>query len=69
MEILYENLLDLTLPMVIMWVIGGVLIYLAIAKDMEPHCCCPLALAPSWSTCPTPAPSPRSWTAWRNTAH
>ena len=69
MEILYENLLDLTLPMVIMWVIGGVLIYLAIAKDMEPTLLLPLALALSWSTCPTPAPSPRSWTAWRSTAH
>ena len=42
MEILYENLLDLTLPMVIMWVIGGVLIYLAIAKDMEPTLLLPI---------------------------
>ena len=42
MEILYENLFDLTLPMVIMWVIGGVLIYLAIAKDMEPTLLLPI---------------------------
>ena len=42
MEILYENLLDLTLPMVIMWAIGGVLIYLAIAKDMEPTLLLPI---------------------------
>ena len=36
MEILYENFADLTIQMVIMWAIGGLLIYLAIAKDMEP---------------------------------
>ncbi len=31
-----------TLPMLIMWVIGGVLIYLAIAKDMEPTLLLPM---------------------------
>ncbi len=42
MEVLYENLLTLTWPQVIMWVIGGVLIYLAIAKEMEPSLLLPM---------------------------
>lgn len=42
MEILYENLLQVTLPHVIMWIIGGVLIYLAIKKNMEPTLLLPL---------------------------
>ena len=36
MEVLYLNLMNLQLNQVIMWVIGGTLIYLAIAKEMEP---------------------------------
>ena len=35
-EFLFGNLLDLTWQHVVMWCIGGLLIYLAIAKDMEP---------------------------------
>ncbi len=42
MEVLYENLLTITFPQVIMWVIGGVLIYLAIAKEMEPSLLLPM---------------------------
>ncbi len=42
MEVLYENLLTLSWPQVIMWVIGGVLIYLAIAKEMEPSLLLPM---------------------------
>ena len=42
MEILYENFADLTIQMVIMWAIGGLLIYLAIAKDMEPTLLLPI---------------------------
>ena len=30
MEILYENLLDIQWQMIVMWIIGGLLIYLAI---------------------------------------
>ena len=48
MEILYQNLLNITWQQVVMWVIGGVLIYLAIKKDMEPACCCQLALGLFW---------------------
>ena len=36
MEFLYGNLLQLDVRMIIMWAIGGLLIYLAIKKDMEP---------------------------------
>ena len=42
MEILYENLLNITWQHVVMWLIGGILIYLAIAKDMEPTLLLPL---------------------------
>lgn len=42
MEFIYENLLNLHWNQIIMWVIGGVLIYLAIKKDMEPTLLLPL---------------------------
>ena len=42
MELLYENILQVTLPQVIMWGIGAILIYLAIAKDMEPTLLLPM---------------------------
>ncbi len=42
MEVLYENLLTLTWPQVIMWIIGGVLVYLAISKNMEPTLLLPM---------------------------
>lgn len=42
MEALFGNLLNIDLKMVIMWIIGGVLIYLAIKKDMEPTLLLPL---------------------------
>ena len=42
MEVLLQNFQYITLPMVIMWCIGGVLIYLAIAKEMEPTLLLPM---------------------------
>jgi len=42
MSFLYENLLQLSWQQVTMWVIGGILIYLAIAKDMEPSLLLPI---------------------------
>ena len=46
MEILYENLLllgqDGNWKMIVMWAIGGILIYLAIAKKMEPTLLLPM---------------------------
>ena len=42
MEVLYETLLLLGWKQVIMWVIGGVLIYLAISKEMEPTLLLPM---------------------------
>ena len=42
MEILYSNLLALSWQQTVMWVIGGVLIYLAIKKDMEPTLLLPI---------------------------
>ena len=42
MEVLYQNLLTVELGQVIMWLIGGVLIYLAITKQMEPTLLLPM---------------------------
>ncbi|MBQ9082951.1 MAG: sodium ion-translocating decarboxylase subunit beta, partial [Clostridia bacterium] len=42
MEALYANLANLTPGQVVMWIIGGVLIYLAIKKDMEPTLLLPM---------------------------
>ena len=39
---LFGNLLNLDVKMVIMWIIGGILIYLAIAKEMEPSLLLPM---------------------------
>ena len=42
MEILYENMLNITWQQGVMWIIGGLLIYLAIAKEMEPTLLLPM---------------------------
>ena len=42
MEVLIQNFSNITLPMVVMWVIGAVLIYLAISKEMEPTLLLPM---------------------------
>ena len=42
MEVLFENFSDITWQQVVMWLIGGLLIYLAIAKDMEPTLLLPM---------------------------
>ena len=42
MDVLFGNLANLTWQQVVMWVIGGVLIYLAIAKEMEPSLLLPM---------------------------
>ncbi len=42
MEVIFENLGNLQWQQVVMWVIGGILIYLAIKKDMEPTLLLPL---------------------------
>lgn len=42
MEILYENFANITWQHVVMWVIGGLLIFLAIKKDMEPTLLLPI---------------------------
>ncbi len=42
MEALFENVLNLQWQQVVMWLIGGMLIYLAIRKDMEPTLLLPM---------------------------
>ena len=42
MEALYQNLLTIEVNQIVMWAIGGLLIYLAIAKEMEPTLLLPM---------------------------
>ena len=42
MDFLYTGIAGITWQMLVMWVIGGLLIYLAIAKDMEPTLLLPM---------------------------
>ena len=42
MEVLIQNFSYITWQMIVMWAIGGVLIYLAIAKEMEPTLLLPM---------------------------
>ena len=42
MEILIQNFANIELAHVVMWIIGGILIYLAIAKEMEPTLLLPM---------------------------
>lgn len=42
MSFLYEGLLAITWQQLVMWLIGGVLIYLAVKKDMEPSLLLPI---------------------------
>ena len=42
MEVLYQNLLNLDWKMLVMWAVGGILIWLAIKKDMEPTLLLPM---------------------------
>lgn len=42
MEILYENILQIQWQQIVMWIIGAILIYLAIKKDMEPTLLLPM---------------------------
>ena len=42
MEVLLQNFSYITIPMIVMWCIGGVLIYLAIVKEMEPTLLLPM---------------------------
>ena len=42
MEVLIQNFADITWQQMVMWLIGGILIYLAIAKEMEPTLLLPM---------------------------
>ena len=42
MGILFGNVLNITINQIIMWIIGGILLYLAIKKDMEPTLLLPI---------------------------
>jgi len=42
MDVLFGNLANTTWQQIVMWVIGGILIYLAVKKDMEPSLLLPM---------------------------
>ena len=42
MSALFDNFTNITWQMIVMWIIGGVLIYLAISKEMEPSLLLPM---------------------------
>ena len=42
LDFLIEGFTQLTIPQIAMWLIGGLLIYLAIKKDMEPALLLPM---------------------------
>ena len=42
MGALFENVTNITWQMVVMWIIGAILIYLAIKKEMEPSLLLPM---------------------------
>lgn len=42
MDVLIQGIMDVTFKQIIMWIIGGVLIYLAIAKEFEPALLLPM---------------------------
>ncbi len=54
MEILYQYLLAIQWQQVVMWAIGGVLIYLAICKDMEPTLLLPMGFGAILMNLPIP---------------
>ena len=48
MEFLWEGLLSITWQQVVMYVVGAVLIWLAIKKEYEPTLLLPMGFALSW---------------------
>ena len=42
MEVLIQGIMDVTFKQIVMWIIGGILIYLAIAKEFEPALLLPM---------------------------
>ncbi len=54
MEVLISNFANVQLNLVIMWIIGGVLIYLAIVKEMEPTLLLPMGFGAIMMNLPVP---------------
>ena len=51
MDFLLEGIMAITPQQLVMYVVGGLLIWLAIEKGFEPALSCPWGLALSWSIC------------------
>ena len=69
MEVLYENILMLDWKQVVMWVIGGVLIYLAIKKEMEPSLLLPMGFGAILVNLPLSGAVTQVYEAARNRRH
>ena len=60
MSFLLEGITAVTWQQAVMYVVGIILIWLAVKKEYEPSFFCPWVLAPYWSTCRIPV----WWTRW-----
>ncbi len=56
MEVIFENLFNLQWQQVVMWAIGGLLIFLAIKKEMEPTLLLPMGFGAILVNLPIPLP-------------
>ena len=57
---LFSNFGNIDPRMIVMWVVGGVLVYLAIKKEMEPTLLLPMGFGTILvNHAPSPAPSPK----------
>ena len=54
MEVLLQNFANITWQAVVMWGIGGILIYLAIVKEMEPTMLLPMGFGAILMNLPVP---------------
>jgi len=50
---IFSNVLEIRWEMVLMWIIGGILIWLAISKDMEPTLLLPMGFGAILANLPT----------------
>ena len=64
MDALFSNIWNIHWQQVVMWLIGGLLIWLAVKKDMEPALLLPMGFGAILVNLPlSPAPSRKSMTA------
>lgn len=65
---LFSNISNLNWQQAVMWLIGGILIYLAVKRDMEPALLLPMGFGAILVNLPLSGRSRRPSTAWRRSA-